>query len=104
MQEVFANYANGPEMDGKTFAKLFKDCRLVTKECKNTDYDLIFAKCKERTARKLNYQQFLNACGESAKKHGMTKEAFEAKILERSSGPVLTGTQAEAVRFHDDKD
>ena len=70
MQEVFGTYAQGKEMDGKTFAKLIKDCKLTNKECKPTDIDLIFARNKERTARKITYQQFLGALTEVATKRG----------------------------------
>ena len=56
LQEVFAKYANGPEMDGKTFAKMAKDCKVINKKCTNTDIDLIFARNKERTARKITFQ------------------------------------------------
>ena len=42
-------------MDGKTFAKMAKDCKVINKKCTNTDIDLIFARNKERTARKINY-------------------------------------------------
>ena len=55
LQEVFSQYAQGKEMDGKTFAKLIKDNKLTNKECKPTDIDLIFARNKERTARKITY-------------------------------------------------
>ena len=48
-------------MDGKTFAKCAKDCKIINKKCTNTDIDLIFAKSKERTARKITCQQFINA-------------------------------------------
>lgn len=81
MQEVFAKFANGPEMDGKTFAKMTKDCKVINKKCTNTDIDLIFAKSKERTARKINYQQFLSALNECATKRGQSMEDLEAAIL-----------------------
>lgn len=103
LQEVFAKFANGPEMDGKTFAKVAKDCKIINKKCTNTDIDLIFARNKERTARKINYQQFVSALGECATKRGQTMEELEAVILS-TGGPVFAGTAADAVRFHDDKD
>lgn len=46
--------------------KLCKDCKLLNTKCKSTNIDLIFAKCKERTARKINFQQFCNALNEVA--------------------------------------
>ena len=35
-------------MDGKTFAKCAKDCKIINKKCTNTDIDLIFADFIER--------------------------------------------------------
>jgi len=68
LQEVFAKFANGPEMDGKTFTKFAKDCKVINKKCTGTDIDLIFAKNKERTARKITFTQFTAALAECAAK------------------------------------
>jgi hypothetical protein len=47
LEEVFSGFTGGAaEMDGKTFAKLSKDCKLLDKKLTATDIDLIFAKCK----------------------------------------------------------
>jgi len=45
-------------MDGKTFAKMAKDTKILDKALTATDIDLIFAKVKDKTARKINYAQF----------------------------------------------
>ena len=45
-------------MDGKGFAKLAKDTKLIDKKLTNTDVDLIFSKIKERTARRITFPQF----------------------------------------------
>ena len=42
-------------MDGKTFAKLAKDCKVLNKSLSSTDVDLAFAKIKDKAARKINY-------------------------------------------------
>jgi len=42
-------------MDGKTFAKVTKDCHLIDKKLTPTDVDLIFAKVKDKAARKITY-------------------------------------------------
>ncbi len=42
-------------MDGKTFAKLAKDCGILDKKLTPTDMDLIFAKIKAKDARKINF-------------------------------------------------
>jgi len=103
LQEVFTKFGAGAEMDGKTFAKMCKDCKVINKKCTNTDIDLIFTRNKERTARKITYNQFVAALTECATKRGETMEVLTAAIL-ATGGPVFSGTQAEAVRFHDDKD
>jgi len=43
------------DMDGKTFAKLSKDCKILDKNLTATDIDLIFAKIKDKSARKITY-------------------------------------------------
>ena len=104
LQEVFSQFAGGAkEMDGKTFAKFAKDSKLIGKTCSTTDIDLIFASSKEKTGRKINYQQFLGALEKIAKKRSKTMQDQEQEILGHG-GPVFAGTAAEAVRFHDDKD
>lgn len=45
-------------MDGKVFAKMAKDCKLLDKKLTNTDVDLIFAKVKDKAARKITFAQF----------------------------------------------
>jgi hypothetical protein len=42
-------------MDGKTFAKMAKDCKILDKALTATDIDLIFAKVKDKAARKITY-------------------------------------------------
>ena len=94
--------AGQAEIDGKTFAKLAKDTKIINKKCTNTDIDLIFAKVKERSARKITYQQFLAALEQCAAKRGQDMAELEQAILS-SGGPVFSGTKADAVKFHDDK-
>lgn len=45
-------------MDGKTFAKLAKDCKIIDKKLTATDIDLIFAKAKKKTERKITFAEF----------------------------------------------
>lgn len=42
-------------MDGKTFAKLAKDCKVLDKKLTATDIDLIFAKSKTSAERKITF-------------------------------------------------
>ena len=44
----------------------------------------------------------MNGLGQFADKKGVTKDAVISKVAE-SKGPKLSGTKAEANKFHDDK-
>ena len=75
LKEVFAQFSAGAkEIDGKTFAKFAKDCGVISKKCSNTDIDLIFAKVKDKSARKIDFAQFDAAVEQCAAKRGETKE------------------------------
>src|SRR5690349_12216523 len=103
IHNIFKSFAaNTNEMDGRQFAKLAKDCAILDKKLTPTDIDLIFAKVKAKTARKITYEQFEHALEHCATKKGISKSDLVAKI-ESVGGPKFQGTKAEAVRFHDDK-
>jgi len=89
-------------MEGKTFAKLAKDCALLDKKLTATDMDLIFAKVKAKAERKINFVQFQKGVEEMATKKGITFEKLSGAICAKG-GPTFTGTKAEAVKYHDDK-
>lgn len=103
LEEVFLGFTNGAaEMDGKTFAKLAKDTKILDKALTATDIDLIFAKVKDKAARKINKAQFINAIEHCAAKKKITFDALQDKILS-VGGPVFSGTKTDHVKFHDDK-
>mgnify|MGYP000965301212 CR=1 FL=1 len=58
LQAVFKSYAAGPTMEGKQFAKLIKDSKILDKKVTSTDIDLIFAKIKDKAARKISFTEF----------------------------------------------
>jgi len=89
-------------MEGKTFAKFAKDCKILDKNLTATDIDLIFAKVKDKAARKINYGQFQSAVELCATKKKISADALNDKIL-KAGGPTFTGTKADKVKFHDDK-
>ena len=89
-------------MEGKAFAKLCKDCQVVSKTCTATEIDLIFAKVKAKGSRKISFAEFEAAVDLCARKRGQTKEELTEKILTRG-GPVYSATKTEKVKFHDDK-
>ena len=88
-------------MDGKGFAKMAKDTKLIDKKLTATDVDMTFAKVKERTARRITFEQFMAGLAVFAQKKQVGAEEVHAKVAS-SAGPILRGTQADAVRFHDD--
>ena len=103
VKSIYKKFSAGkPDMDGKSFVKMAKDCKLVGKKLTTTDLDLIFAKIKDRTARKITVQQFDAGLGHIAKKLGIEKEALLQKISS-AGGPKYKGTKADFVKFHDDK-
>ena len=103
LQGVFKSFTgNAAEMDGRQFAKLCKDTKLIGGGFTTTDVDLIFAKVKDRTARKINFQQFRTALDHVGTKKGKSGDQI-AEELVAAGGPQWSGTRAEATRFHDDK-
>ena len=89
-------------MDGKTFAKFTKDTKLLDKKLTSTDVDIIFAKVKAKTERKINYSQFENGLKFLAEKKGVGFDDLADKVLS-TGGPTYAGTKADKVKFHDDK-
>lgn len=91
-------------MDGKGFAKMAKDTKLIDKKLTGTDVDMTFAKIKNpKTARRITFDQFMAGLAIFAEKKQCAVDAVYAKVA-GNAGPILRGTQAEAVRFHDDTD
>ena len=103
LEEVFLGFTGGAaDMGGKTFAKMSKDTKILDKKLTATDIDLIFAKVKDKAARKINVAQFIKGIHECATKKGITFEKLQDSIL-AVGGPVFTGTKTDKVKFHDDK-
>ena len=102
LQEVFTTFAQGKEMDGKTFMKVTKDCGLLDKKLTTTDVDIIFAKIKDKSARKISFDEFKKSLPHLAAKKGIT-EAELSELICKASGPKFQGTKADFVKFHDDK-
>jgi len=56
LQQVFNEYCGGQKtMEGKQFAKLAKDCKLLDKKLTATDVDLAFAKVKDKSERRITF-------------------------------------------------
>lgn len=94
--------ASMPMMDGPKFAKFAKDCKLLDKtNLTATDVDLIFAKAKSKTERRITVDQFYTAvCMMADKKY--PEEAGDAALeklmgkISNSQGPKATATVADS--------
>uniref|UniRef100_A0ABM5ETR2 Tubulin polymerization-promoting protein family member 3 n=1 Tax=Pogona vitticeps TaxID=103695 RepID=A0ABM5ETR2_9SAUR len=71
--------ATGQEMNGKNWAKLCKDCKVIDgKGVTSTDVDIVFSKVKGKSARVINYEEFKRAMEELAPKRFKDKSSEEA--------------------------
>ena len=104
VKAIFSQFTGGKkEMDGKTFMKFNKDCKLLVKnKVTSTDIDIIFAKVKTKGKRKIDVAQFKAACELVVAKKKITLPELLAKAS-TAGGPKFKGTKADYVKFHDDK-
>lgn len=104
IESIFKKFtSNTGKMDGKTFAKFAKDCGLLDKKLNPTEVDLIFAKVKGTSAiRVIGMRQFEEGISLCATKKGVSLQEIKNKVSV-SQGPRFTGTKADSVKFHDDK-
>uniref|UniRef100_A0A7S4RE31 EF-hand domain-containing protein n=1 Tax=Alexandrium monilatum TaxID=311494 RepID=A0A7S4RE31_9DINO len=102
---AFTAFCKGDEyMDGREFSQLCTDCLLFIRgKFTSADADVIFNKVKNRGERKIDFEQFKDACIQIAVKRDCSVADVQRAII-ATSGPSLHGaTQADHVRFHDDK-
>lgn len=103
LEGVFYAFTHdSPNMDGRTFVKLCKDCKTLDKSYTPTDADLIFTKVKAKGAKSITYAEFENAIALIAEKKKLSMQELSAQIAS-ASGPVYSGTRALPNKFHDDK-
>ena len=111
LKEVFESYVmfGGTTsveggMTSVKFMKLLNDAKLIDKKLDKTSADLIFTKAHTKGKPRLGLEQFAHALEACAAKRGVPASAvFERVIGLTSTGPSNSGSVAEAVRFHDDK-
>ncbi|XP_077437792.1 tubulin polymerization-promoting protein family member 3 [Vanacampus margaritifer] len=69
--------ASGTEMNGKNWVKLCKDCKIIDgKNVTATDVDIVFSKVKQKSARVITFNEFMQALQELAPRRfkGKTRE------------------------------
>lgn len=85
------------EMDGKAFAKMCKDCKLLGRGLTPTDADLVFAKVKPKGGRKICFSSFAAALEALAAKK--VRAALLARAVSAAaSGALQQDAQAQARR------
>eukprot|EP00698_Gefionella_okellyi_P005153 TRINITY_DN14729_c0_g1_i1.p1 TRINITY_DN14729_c0_g1~~TRINITY_DN14729_c0_g1_i1.p1 ORF type:complete len:167 (+),score=44.13 TRINITY_DN14729_c0_g1_i1:36-536(+) len=78
------------EMDNAKFAKFTRDCKLLDKKLTPASVDITFNKVKEKTARKINFKQFDQACHFLAEAKGVSYGDFVSSALS-VGGPAKVG-------------
>eukprot|EP00403_Amphidinium_massartii_P033406 CAMPEP_0178452066 /NCGR_PEP_ID=MMETSP0689_2-20121128/44034_1 /TAXON_ID=160604 /ORGANISM="Amphidinium massartii, Strain CS-259" /LENGTH=520 /DNA_ID=CAMNT_0020077723 /DNA_START=84 /DNA_END=1646 /DNA_ORIENTATION=- len=103
VQGIFNAFAgHNRTLEQKEFAKVCQDCGLFDRKFNKNDCDIIFTKVKARGQRHIGFDAFQDAVRLVAQhKKVPVREIQDA--IGNSEGPVLKGTQADNVRFHDDK-
>jgi len=103
VEETFHAFCKGkPDMDGNTFAKLFKDCKLISKCFTGRDVDILFASVTPKGERRMDFLHFCNALAIRAEKRDLDLDHIYDAV---SAGlPDQKTTQTGSyVRLHDDK-
>jgi len=70
----YAFAAEHSGMDGRSFVKCLKDAGLLDERLKAVDADIIFAKCKAKGARKINFETFVKALEKVAERRQLLRE------------------------------
>ncbi|XP_034281242.1 tubulin polymerization-promoting protein family member 3 [Pantherophis guttatus] len=86
LQESFRKFAiygdtkaTGQEMNGKNWAKLCKECKVIDgKGVTGTEVDIVFTKVKAKSSRVIGYEEFKRALEELAPKRFKDKSSEEA--------------------------
>ncbi|XP_033476135.1 tubulin polymerization-promoting protein family member 3 [Epinephelus lanceolatus] len=85
--------ATGKELNGKNWAKLCKDCKIIDgKNVTGTDVDIVFSKVKQKTSRVITYEEFQRALEELASKRfkGQSTEKARDSIFKLVEGKEPT--------------
>eukprot|EP01064_Diplonema_japonicum_P033824 TRINITY_DN677_c0_g1_i1.p1 TRINITY_DN677_c0_g1~~TRINITY_DN677_c0_g1_i1.p1 ORF type:complete len:555 (+),score=108.11 TRINITY_DN677_c0_g1_i1:52-1716(+) len=106
--QSFCNFGAGQrgafQMNNASFAKFCKDTKVIDKKFTTTDADLLFSKIKPKGGRTISFDCFrYQGLPEIAVKRGLTTNDLVTKMLHQGTGPTSNATEADAVRFHDDK-
>mmetsp|Transcript_3385 Transcript_3385/g.6463 ORF Transcript_3385/g.6463 Transcript_3385/m.6463 type:complete len:371 (+) Transcript_3385:74-1186(+) len=102
---VFQTYMGGDgKFEARDLKKVCQDCCLFDRKFKQNDLDVIFSAAKQRGKNTINFDAFKDCVRGVAKKKNVPVKSVQAAVAEREAlGMQMDATQADAVRFHDDK-
>jgi len=101
VEEVFNKFDDEQTgLGSRDFSKFCQDACLTDKRFTRGDADVIFTKIRKPKLKFEDFQQALKYVAERKKEPIKDIQ----NVVSRCSGPQINATQAEAVRFHDDKD
>jgi hypothetical protein len=89
-------------LESRDFNKLCNDAGLFDRNFTKNDVDIVFTASVPKGTRILDATMFQSAVRQIATKKKMSTANVQS-IVERCQGPHSNATQADAVRFHDDK-
>lgn len=101
--DTFASFCWGrTDMDGRGFARLCRDCRLLDSRFTALDADLLFTKVLPKGQRRLDLDSFDAALSIIAERRKVSESAIRRSIA-FCHGPLVRATQTGIVRLHDDR-
>ena len=92
---------DGGGLECMRFAKLCRDCGLISRGMNGTHVDVVYAASKPRGARRLDFDHFLAALVLVADRRGQTLDQV-ANMVANGRGPAVRATRPDFVRQHDD--
>lgn len=104
LQGVFSAYSKGkPDLESKMYVQIYKDAKIIDKTFSTNDADINFSKVKSGKVKTITFAEFEKTIELCAARKKTTKDKIVEKILAGPCQPVLHGTKADFVKFHDDK-
>jgi len=101
--DTFASFCWGrPDMDGRGFSRLCRDCRLLDSRFTALDADLLFTKVLPKGQRRLDIENFEATIAIIAERRKVPESAVRRAIM-FCHGPLVRATQTGEVRLHDDR-
>lgn len=88
------------DMDGRSFTKLCRDCRLIGRGFSASEADIVFAAVSR--SRRMDLPRFEEALRLIADRKGLDNAAVRRAVAS-SCGPTLHCTKTDPVRFYDER-